>query len=139
MKNYSKLILLVLGVSILSSAATSMATTALEKNRNEISDTYVGNEQNKSGFVRTSVRGSGIETDFTKAAENTVNSVVSIKSFSTPRMAPDARKFLRSVRIFLRSRLRRRTTPATSTATETTTNRSRIRGYSQFGRVYRYQ
>lgn len=86
MKNYSKLILLVLGVSILSSAATSMATTALEKNRNEISDTYVGNEQNKSGFVRTSVHGSGIETDFTKAAENTVNSVVSIKSFSTPRM-----------------------------------------------------
>lgn len=42
-------------------------------------------EQQQSTFVRTAATSSGFETDFTKAAEKTVNEVVCIKSFTSRR------------------------------------------------------
>ena len=45
------------------------------------------NEENAGSFVRTAASSlPDTSVDFTKAAENTINCVVSIKSFATPKM-----------------------------------------------------
>lgn len=44
--------------------------------------------QEENQFIRTSSRPGAFETDFTVAAESTVNEVVCIKSFATPRQNP---------------------------------------------------
>ncbi|MEG1765169.1 MAG: trypsin-like peptidase domain-containing protein, partial [Muribaculaceae bacterium] len=80
MKNYRKLVLLVLGASIFGSALTIMATTALRQD-----DEICGNNATQSdNFIRTSQVATR-NPDFTVAAESTINAVVSIKSFVTPR------------------------------------------------------
>ncbi len=85
MKNSSKLILMVFGAAILGSAATIMATSAINGNiSSTFSDKCVTQEDDTNGFIKTSQRRS-FDTDFTKAAESTVNAVVSIKSFASPR------------------------------------------------------
>lgn len=82
MKNYGKFIVLVFSAAIIGSAATIMATSALQ------SDSAIGDSQYNthasSDFIRTS-QVVGSNPDFTQAAESTVNAVVSIKSFVTPR------------------------------------------------------
>ena len=88
MKKNLKLVLMLVAASILGSAATMMATSELQK-KGVISDTYVLTKENKSengdnGFVKTSVRTVDMSRDFTDVAENTINCVVSIKSYATP-------------------------------------------------------
>lgn len=88
MKQNTKFGLLLLGASVLGSATTLFATSALSKNgESAFDDNYVtatGN-QNSNNFIRTANRVASVQTDFTKAAESTINSVVSIKSYAAPK------------------------------------------------------
>ena len=89
MKQTTKFALLLLGASVLGSAVTILATSAFENDANarfvnEISNsnsTVDGNGR----FVRTSATINAFDTDFTAAAEKSVNAVVCIKSYATPR------------------------------------------------------
>ena len=89
MKQNSKLALMIFGASVLGSAATIFATSAL-KQSNGFSDTYFSSteQEQNSGFIRTSV-----ETDFTVAAEKSINAVVSVKPFATPKAQPQTGGF----------------------------------------------
>lgn len=88
MNKKSKLAIMLIGASIIGSATTLMATTALKSAGVDV-DTFIpANEQtvtDPNGFVTTSARTGALGNDFTAVAENTINSVVSIKSFETPR------------------------------------------------------
>ena len=89
MNRKSKLALMLVGASIIGSATTLMATTAL-KNAGVDIDTFIPSKEqaasiDQNGFVTTSTRTGAFGNDFTVVAENTINSVVSIKSFETPR------------------------------------------------------
>ena len=87
-----KLALMLVAASILGSAATMMATSELQK-KGVITDTYVLNKESKTtdsgndGFIRTSGRPVDLSRDFTDVAENTINCVVSIKSYATPQQS----------------------------------------------------
>ena len=88
MNKKSKLALMLIGASIIGSATTLMATTALRSAG--VVDTFIPSKEQKAtiesnGFVNTSTRTGAFGNDFTVVAENTINSVVSIKSFETPR------------------------------------------------------
>lgn len=89
MKQNAKFGLLLLAASVLGSATTLFATSALTKSEGlGFDDNYVAtnaNNQQSSGFIRTAGRMPAVETDFTKAAESTINSVVSIKSYAAPK------------------------------------------------------
>lgn len=87
MKKNRKLALLLVCASILGSAATLMATATL-KSAGVNEDTFIPSQNSttaQENFVNTSTRVIDTSTDFTVVAEKTVNSVVSIKSFETPR------------------------------------------------------
>ncbi len=87
MRIYGKITLLACGVAIASSAATVLAMRSAGADSLPISDIPAATTDNAgqaSGFLKVSQH-PGIETDFTKAAENTINGVVSIKSYATPR------------------------------------------------------
>ena len=56
------------------------------------SDTCVATQHDKS-IVRTAARVPSVETDFTVAAEKTINAVVSVKTFVTPRMQQRSNDF----------------------------------------------
>ena len=66
--------------------ATILAATALIS-----MPSYAGNSESNyadsQNFIRTAVSNSTAPIDFTKAAENTINCVVSIQSFATPRQS----------------------------------------------------
>ncbi|MDD2961768.1 MAG: Do family serine endopeptidase [Muribaculaceae bacterium] len=83
MKKYSKLIAMAIVAAIIGSAFTIMATSVINSN-NTYSDSIIAPESDNSSFIRTG-QTRAENTDFTKAAEITVNAVVSIKSFVTPR------------------------------------------------------
>lgn len=94
MKIYGKLALMACTVAIFSSAATVMAISGGEK----VYDRLVNNTEEQSGDLSKldekgyyTVARPGASTsalpDFTEAAESTINGVVSIKSFVTPRRA----------------------------------------------------
>lgn len=89
MKQNAKFGLLLLAASVLGSATTLFATSALQKSGElGFDDNYVAanaDNQQPNGFIRTAGRMPAIETDFTKAAESTINSVVSIKSYAAPK------------------------------------------------------
>ena len=77
---------MLVAASVMGSAVTMMATSELQK-KGVITDTYVLTKENKTnsdGFVQTSSRPIDLSSDFTDVAENTINCVVSIKSFATP-------------------------------------------------------
>ena len=81
-----KLAIMLVAASILGSGVTMMATSELQK-KGVITDTYVLNKENKTtddGFVKTASRPVDFSRDFTDVAENTINCVVSIKSYATP-------------------------------------------------------
>ncbi len=83
-----KLGIMLVAASMMGSAATMMATSELQK-KGVITDTYVLNKENQTaddGFVRTSSRPVDISRDFTDVAESTINCVVSIKNYATPKM-----------------------------------------------------
>ena len=81
-----KLAIMLVAASILGSGVTMMATSELQK-KGVITDTYVLNKESKpssDGFVQTATRTVDLSRDFTDVAENTINCVVSIKSYATP-------------------------------------------------------
>jgi len=83
-----KLAIMLVAASVLGSAATMMATSELQK-KGVITDTYVLTQERSTdgsdGFVKTAARPVDLSRDFTDVAESTINSVVSIKSYATPR------------------------------------------------------
>lgn len=92
MTNTKKIALMMVAASVLGSATTLLATSGVEK----IRDIYIQSKENTTevkddGIVKTSTRVTPVQgrysnaLDFTRAAESTINSVVSIKSFVTPR------------------------------------------------------
>lgn len=93
MTNTKKLALMMVAASVFGSATTLLATSGVEKVR----DIYIQSSADTTsnvkddGIVKTSTKAVtvngryGNALDFTKAAESTINSVVSIKSFVTPR------------------------------------------------------
>ena len=90
MKQKIKLAAMLIGASIVGSATTLMTTSAIEGTQffHAIAPGSQANEQKtieEDGFVRSASRSVAPGTDFTAAAESTINSVVSIKSFETPR------------------------------------------------------
>ncbi|MBR5170979.1 MAG: Do family serine endopeptidase [Muribaculaceae bacterium] len=87
MKRNFKLAIMLVVASIMGSAVTMMATSELQK-KGVITDTYVVNKESKAsndGFVQTSSRPVDLSRDFTDVAENTINCVVSIKNYATPK------------------------------------------------------
>ena len=89
MKKNLKLAIMLVVASIMGSAVTMMATSELQK-KGVITDTYVLTKENKTpdadnGFVRTSTRTVDMSRDFTDVAESTINTVVSIKNYATPK------------------------------------------------------
>lgn len=93
MTNTKKLTLMLVAASVLGSATTLLATSGVEKVR----DIYVQSKTESTpqvkddGIVKTSTREVSVQgrygnaLDFTRAAESTINSVVSIKSYATPK------------------------------------------------------
>ncbi|MBQ9556133.1 MAG: Do family serine endopeptidase [Muribaculaceae bacterium] len=89
MKQNLKLAIMLVGASILGSAATMMATSELQK-KGIITDTYVVSKEaattQADGYVATSsARPVDLSRDFTDVAESTINCVVSIKVFTQQR------------------------------------------------------
>ncbi len=89
MKKNLKLAIMLVVASIMGSAVTMMATSELQK-KGVITDTYMLTKENKTsdadnGFVRTSTHPVDFSRDFTDVAENTINCVVSIKNYATPK------------------------------------------------------
>lgn len=88
MKIYGKIALLACGVAVFSSAVTVMAMRANNDASVDsiISDTVIAsNKTNNGGALYTASQRPTPDTDFTHAAESTINGVVSIKSYATPR------------------------------------------------------
>ncbi len=89
MKKNSKLAIMLVCASVAGSATTLMATSAL-KSAGVNEDTFIPSTSSQvmdDSFVKTSTRLPDASTDFTVVAEKTVNSVVSIKSYATPRQS----------------------------------------------------
>ena len=84
MKTNTKLAALAISAAVIGSGITLMASSVL-KDKGVMGDTYLPAVEQKQDFIRTVSQPVAIETDFTKAAESTINSVVSIKSYATPR------------------------------------------------------
>ena len=85
MRNYSKLIIATIASAFLASTFTILAVNTLGNNQSATESSITTETiQNDNDFIRTS-QTRAINTDFTSAAESTVNAVVSIKSFVTPR------------------------------------------------------
>ncbi|WP_407402002.1 Do family serine endopeptidase [Sodaliphilus sp.] len=86
MKTNSKLAIMLVLASMAGSATTLMATTALDGVNTNL-DKFIPSKNTtaEENFVQVSTRMPDASTDFTVVAEKTVNSVVSIKSFETPR------------------------------------------------------
>ena len=75
------LVVVAIVAAVVGSVFSTMANSVISRN-DEITDTCIS--QDNSAIMRV-VQGRSLETDFTKAAESTVNAVVSIKSYVTPR------------------------------------------------------
>ena len=85
MKITGKITLMALGAAIVGSAATTLAINAISKHNSFNQSEFTENELGK-GRLYTVANGSLTPpTDFTHAAESTINGVVSIKSYATPR------------------------------------------------------
>lgn len=85
MNSLAKTLLLSAGVAIASSALTFEAIGALRDVDNNETSQYFPEETFTGGAFYTASHTVTPATDFTSAAESTVNGVVSIKSFATPR------------------------------------------------------
>ncbi len=85
MRTIGKLALLVCGVSVITSATTVMAINSSDKALSNQSDNAIIENGSQEGAVYTVSQRATPPTDFTSAAESTVNGVVSIKSFASTR------------------------------------------------------
>ncbi|MCM1521051.1 MAG: Do family serine endopeptidase [Muribaculaceae bacterium] len=81
MKTTAKIIALAAGTAILSSTVTALAVSSLTATGAE---SRTAEQMADAGRLYTVANSVTPHTDFTKAAESTINGVVSIKSFSTP-------------------------------------------------------
>lgn len=84
MNLYSKIALMACGVAMVSSAVTVVAVNTLTE-KQDSSVFAMTNDSASAGAVYTVAHGVTPPTDFTHAAESTINGVVSIKSYATPR------------------------------------------------------
>ncbi len=87
MKLSSKIIMLAFGTAVLSSAVTMVAMKQMLFNADETDgskEMFTGSGNVAGRFVMAS-QAPADPSDFTSAAESTINGVVSIKSYSTPR------------------------------------------------------
>ena len=80
MKKSKKLIITTLTSSVLLSAVTAYGVT-----KSSMQDVLISNGEQTEGFVNTASRGLTGHPDFTAVAENTINSVVSIKNYANVR------------------------------------------------------
>ncbi|MCH5215763.1 MAG: Do family serine endopeptidase [Muribaculaceae bacterium] len=88
MKSYKNLLIVAVAAAAVGAVSSTVVNSYINKSDSLFADTYISadkNLDNQSGAFFHTVSGRGIETDFTKAAESTVNAVVCIKSFVTPR------------------------------------------------------
>ena len=85
MNIYSKIALMACGVAIASSAITVVAVDKLENKYSISPSSYSSEAPSSGGSFYTVAHGVTPPTDFTHAAESTINGVVSIKSFASPR------------------------------------------------------
>ncbi len=86
MKIYGKITLLAIGVAAVSSALTALAVNSIQNNSTGNGLASVSeNPIQRRGALYTASHTVTPPTDFTSAAESTVNGVVSIKSYATPR------------------------------------------------------
>lgn len=81
MKVYTKITLLACGVAVASSALTAVAVGQFNA---AVGDTHITESATPRGSLFTVSNASTPPTDFTHAAESTINGVVSIKSYATP-------------------------------------------------------
>ncbi|MFI3240076.1 MAG: Do family serine endopeptidase [Bacteroidales bacterium] len=79
------LIVLLIGASIIGSVTTVSVTSLINKGEINNNDTELSASGEINSIVRTSLNTGKLENDFTKAAESTVNGVVSVRSFITQR------------------------------------------------------
>ncbi|MDE6393925.1 MAG: trypsin-like peptidase domain-containing protein, partial [Duncaniella sp.] len=85
MKFPSKIILLAAGTAVLSSALTASVMKEALTSRDDFSTMVTDTGYDNGGGVYTVGLSPATDNDFTKAAESTINGVVSIKSYVTPR------------------------------------------------------
>lgn len=86
MRTFGKTALLACGVSVIASATTVMAINSSNNVFNSQRDSAVCDDANaQGGAVYAVSQRATPPTDFTSASESTVNGVVSIKSFATPK------------------------------------------------------
>jgi Do/DeqQ family serine protease len=85
MKIYSKIALMTCGVAVMSSAITALAINSIQNNNGIGSASLHADEYTESGKLYTVSNAATPPTDFTHAAESTINGVVSIKSYATAR------------------------------------------------------
>lgn len=83
MKHNSKFALILSGSSFLGCALMILAASSTAAASSTPSAAQQAQES-AGKFIRTTGRVPSLDTDFTKAAENTINCVVSIKSYATP-------------------------------------------------------
>lgn len=88
MKQVTKLALIAFSAAALGAAVTLFAKTASDKSNGLVADELVGTGNSEAGtgaWVRTAAAAPAEETDFTEAAEMTINAVVSVKIYATVR------------------------------------------------------
>lgn len=83
MTNNMKFGLLLLAASIAGSATTLVASSALKSSDSETADTFLGNDPAHGGQYNRAAYTPAGTVDLTVVAENTINSVVSIKNLAT--------------------------------------------------------
>ena len=94
MNKNTKFALVIFGASILGSVSTIFATQAIKGADNLSDDCISSTEQTQNnGFVRMAAHGPAFDTDFTVAAEKTINAVVSVKTYATPRVQQRSNDF----------------------------------------------
>lgn len=85
MNIYGKITLLACGVAVMSSAVTALAINTIHANTDSPDNVAADTSLSRRGSLFTVAKSVTPPTDFTHAAESTINGVVSIKSYATPR------------------------------------------------------
>ncbi len=85
MNIYGKITLLACGVAVMSSAMTALAIDSIQNNSATSPSSSSPLQPNQRGTLYTASNSATPPTDFTHAAESTINGVVSIKSYASPR------------------------------------------------------
>ena len=84
MKITGKITLLALGAAIVGSVATTFAINAISSNQKDATANTDGLQSTNGRLYTVANSTPSMPSDFTHAAESTINGVVSIKSYATP-------------------------------------------------------